>query len=86
DPAALAARLWDLSAWSRRAQTLMDAMGTITAPPARLATAAEMVRHLATDPILPPALVPADWPGEQLRAVYAAYQLELRALGSSDGE
>lgn len=80
DPTELAARLWDLADWSHRASALVDSMDALTAPPARLATAAEIVRHLATDPILPPALVPQDWPGERLRAVYAAYQHELRDM------
>ncbi len=31
--------------------------------PARFVTAAAMVRHLLTDPVLPDELLPDDWPG-----------------------
>ena len=39
--------------------------------------------EIGTDPLLPPPLRPPGWPGERLRAVYAAYVAELaaRALG-----
>ncbi len=37
------------------------------------------MRHLLTDPVLPPALLPADWPGEALRTGYAGYRRELTA-------
>ncbi|MCT7356910.1 PaaX domain-containing protein, C- domain protein, partial [Streptomyces sp. 15-116A] len=43
----------------------------------RLTAFAAVVRHLLADPVLPPALLPADWPGEALRAAYADYQREL---------
>ena len=46
----------------------------------RLAVAAQVVRHLAGDPLLPAALLPADWPAAQMRSAYAGYQAELRAL------
>ena len=32
--------------------------------------AAAVVRHLAADPLLPPSLLPARWPGDDLRATY----------------
>jgi phenylacetic acid degradation operon negative regulatory protein len=44
---------------------------------------AHLVRHLATDPLLPPGLLPDDWPGAELRATYADYRDELRAVGVS---
>jgi phenylacetic acid degradation operon negative regulatory protein len=40
------------------------------------------VRHLASDPLLPAVLLPADWPGAALRSAYAAYQEELRAIAA----
>lgn len=79
DPRALAERLWDLASWARTGRALGALLDT-TAPPGRLAAAAALVRHLATDPLLPAALLPTDWPGPALRAQYAAYRDELRAL------
>ena len=35
---------------------------------------AAALRHIGTDPLLPAELLPADWPGAELRAEYAAYQ------------
>ena len=44
---------------------------------------AAVLRHLQADPLLPTELVPADWPGARLRAVYeewdARYRSTLRA-------
>lgn len=82
DAAELAARLWDLTAWSERGRALLAGMEHVTEPAARLSTAAQLVRHLAADPILPPALLPEDWPGPRLRSVYADYQDELRRLAT----
>ena len=73
DPAELAARLWDLPAWSQIGAGLlgeMDAAGDI---PARFVVAAAMVRHLLTDPVLPAELLPPDWPADRLRAAYAEF-------------
>ncbi|OSP39689.1 PaaX domain-containing protein, C- domain protein, partial [Streptomyces sp. 13-12-16] len=36
-----------------------------------------VVRHLLADPVLPPALLPADWPGDALRSAYGGYRREL---------
>lgn len=83
DPAGLATRLWDLPAWSRTGHLLLDRLGGSAEPSVRLAVAAALVRHLATDPLLPAALLPTDWPGAALRAAYAAYRHELRAIATS---
>ena len=72
-PDELAARLWDLSGWSRDGWRLLDAMTSATTVPDRFAVAAEMVRHLLTDPVLPGQLLPADWPGDRLRSCYADF-------------
>ncbi len=80
DPGELAARLWDLDAWTARGSELLDSLATTRNPALRLATAAHLVRHLTTDPLLPAAILPADWPGAELRAAYADYQAELRGL------
>ena len=48
----------------------------LTALPVFTALAAA-VRHLLADPVLPPELLPADWPGARLRAAYTEYQSKL---------
>lgn len=80
DPGDLAHRLWDLPRWSVTGQELGRLLERTTEPAERLAVAAAVVRHLTTDPLLPAALLPADWPARDLRASYAAYQAELRDL------
>jgi phenylacetic acid degradation operon negative regulatory protein len=76
----LAARIWDLEAWVGRAEALLHAWTAAEEPPQRFVLAAAMVRHLQTDPILPPALLPPGWPGSRLRNAYAAYEDELGDL------
>lgn len=80
DPVALAGRLWDLPGWSADGNALLGLLDTTDEPAQRLAVAATVVRHLADDPLLPVGLLPSDWPGRELRAAYADYQAELRAL------
>lgn len=80
DGPALAARLWDLDGWARDGDRLGALLVGTTEPGPRLAAAAALVRHLATDPLLPPTLLPAGWPGPRLREQYADYRAELRAL------
>ncbi|WP_243640506.1 PaaX family transcriptional regulator C-terminal domain-containing protein [Nocardioides jejuensis] len=80
DPAELAARLWDLPAWADTGRRILAQLGAAIAPADRLAAAAHLVRHLTSDPLLPPGLLPADWPGAELRDAYSAYQQELLTL------
>ena len=80
DPARLARELWDLRGWTKEGRELLATLERTTDPALRLAVAAHVVRHLTTDPLLPAELLPADWPGAALRAAYANYQAELRAL------
>jgi phenylacetic acid degradation operon negative regulatory protein len=83
DPAELAARLWDLSGWALIGRALLDEMATATDIPGRFVTAAAMVRHLLTDPVLPDELLPGDWPGDALRAAYTNFAAELVARRDS---
>ncbi|WP_216822973.1 hypothetical protein [Aeromicrobium sp. A1-2] len=83
DAAELAEHLWQLGDWSRRAHALEAQLRETTDPALRLTVAANLVRLLSTDPILPPALLPAQCPAESLRAAYGAYQGELRALAAN---
>lgn len=80
DPEALASRLWDLDAWATEGRRHLGLLAATTEPAPRLAAAARLVRHLSEDPLLPTPLLPAGWPGAELRAAYVAYQEELRAL------
>jgi len=83
DPAVLAAALWDLGAWAVRAGELADRFASRpTTGPDDLAPgftlSAAVLRHLQSDPLLPPALLPADWPGPALRAGYAEWDRRYR--------
>ncbi|TQL23976.1 PaaX family transcriptional regulator C-terminal domain-containing protein [Streptomyces sp. SLBN-134] len=73
----LAAGLWPLDAWAGAARTLLGRIDGAGRPADRLAAFAAVVRHLLTDPVLPPGLLPAGWPGDALRAAYAGYRREL---------
>ncbi|WP_312855922.1 PaaX family transcriptional regulator C-terminal domain-containing protein [Nocardioides stalactiti] len=80
DPARLAADLWDLAGWAADGHRLLERIASTHEPAARLAVAAHVVRHLTADPLLPRELLPRGWPGSDLRAAYAAYQVELRSM------
>lgn len=75
-PADLVARLWDLEAWSDRARALAEALESEVDPATCFVVAAAVLRHLGDDPLLPSSLLPAGWPGDRLRAAYAAYAQE----------
>ena len=85
DAAALAGSLWDLAGWAAAAvELLADMAAPWESLPGAFLTAATVVRHIRDDPLLPPPLLPPDWPGERLRAAYddyeAAFQQALRPL------
>ena len=85
DPVALAAGLWDLDGWARRATSLIAGLeARPTVGPADLAPGFELsatvLRHLQSDPLLPPALLPGDWPGPSLRSVYRSWDGDYRAV------
>lgn len=82
DPAALAAELWPLDAWAATARSLHEelsalherlAAGDTDALAEGFVSAAHALRHFQADPLLPPELLPADWPGPNLRAEYEAF-------------
>jgi phenylacetic acid degradation operon negative regulatory protein len=73
DPGALAASLWDLPGWAARARLLHDALAEAEGLPARFILAAAVLRHFVADPLLPPELLPPDWPGDALRARYERF-------------
>ncbi|GBE66804.1 hypothetical protein MFM001_32660 [Mycobacterium sp. MFM001] len=76
-PDELAGRLWDLPGWSQAGHDLLDEMAAAPDIPGRFVVAAAMVRHLLSDPMLPTELLPADWPGAQVRAAYHDFAAEL---------
>jgi phenylacetic acid degradation operon negative regulatory protein len=83
DAVALASRLFRPDRWARRAGALggrleqtvagLDAAGERAIAEAFVAGAAAL-RHIGSDPLLPPDLLPPDWPGRALRDTYARYQ------------
>lgn len=78
-PAELAGLLWDLPAWVRAGDALLDDMASAADIPGRFVAAAAIVRHLLTDPVLPDELLPANWPGAALRKAYNDFAAELVA-------
>jgi len=76
-PAELAATLWDLTEWADTGYGLLKAMADADDISGRFAVAAAIVRHLRRDPVLPPDLLPTDWPGQLLRDRYAEFVDEL---------
>jgi len=85
DPAALAARLWDLGAWASRAADLLAALdGLPPRGPDDLAPGFELsaavLRHFQADPLLPDPLLPGDWPGPRLRRRYRDWDAGYRRV------
>ncbi|MFE7173739.1 PaaX family transcriptional regulator C-terminal domain-containing protein [Streptomyces sp. NPDC057616] len=73
----LAAELWPLDAWAATARALHAHVADAHLPADRFTAFAAVVRHLLADPVLPPELLPPDWPGAQLRSAYADFQREI---------
>jgi phenylacetic acid degradation operon negative regulatory protein len=71
DPAELVARLWDLDGWARRGHALLEATRTSDTL-VRFTACATSVSHLLKDPLLPAALLPPRWPGDELREAHLA--------------
>ncbi len=85
DPAVLAADLWELGDWARRARELCDRLQRLpTTGTADLAPGFELsaavLRHLQADPLLPLELLPADWPGATLRHSYERWDRQYRMV------
>jgi phenylacetic acid degradation operon negative regulatory protein len=89
EPAPLAMRLFRLRAWQRRGAQLVERAERATAALAHgddglvadaFVTGALTLRHIHSDPLLPAALLPEDWPASDLRAAYGSFQ---RAFGAA---
>ncbi len=85
DPDELVQRLWPTEAWAARARQLDDQL--VARPPRDWSDlepgfllSASVLRHFQADPLLPPELLPADWPGERLRAVYDEWDARYRRV------
>lgn len=76
----LVARLWDLDGWQVHSERLLALMRTATDRVDRFTGAAGLVRHLLTDPTLPPELLPEPWSVDAVRRAWADYQEEFDAL------
>ncbi len=70
DSPGLAATLWDLDGWAAHARELESALAEATDLASRFILAAAVLRHFLADPLLPPELLPDDWPGDRLRTRY----------------
>ncbi len=85
DGRGLAGELWDLGTWAQRADALgRELEATATRGPEDLASGFELsaavLRHLTADPLLPPDLLPAAWPGVALRRTYDRWDRRYRAV------
>ncbi|HEV7652490.1 MAG TPA: PaaX family transcriptional regulator C-terminal domain-containing protein [Actinophytocola sp.] len=80
DPAALAASLWDLDGWASRARLLHASLEEADTLKDRFVLAAAVLRHFVADPLLPPDLLPPDWPGPALRARYEAFDKSFQSV------
>lgn len=89
DEATLAARLWHLEAWAGRTRRLVAAVGDrqprlaagdLNALPEAFVLSAAILRHLQADPLLPVDLLPAEWPGAELRDADAGYAAAFQAV------
>lgn len=76
-PAELAGMLWDLPGWAQIGRELLDDMAKAREPLEQFVAAAAIMRHLMTDPVLPDNLLPARWPGDELRTAYAEFAAEV---------
>lgn len=79
DSSTLAQKLWDLSAWADEARRLFTVLDAVASLRDGFVVSAEVIRHLLVDPCLPPALVPDDWPGNELRQRYAGFNVSYAA-------
>ena len=70
--------LWDVDGWARRARELLGALDLDAGLRPAFESAAAVVRHLRDDPLLPDVLLPAAWPGGELRDAYDRFERHLR--------
>jgi phenylacetic acid degradation operon negative regulatory protein len=88
DPVRLAADLFAPAEWAARSQALLDrlelvidalASGDDDALSSGFVTGAAALQQARRDPLLPAALLPPGWPGDNLRASYKRFQTAFTA-------
>lgn len=88
DAAVLARSLWDQAGWAADARRLGRELDRAGGLAEGFLVIAEVVRHLLLDPVLPPELLPEDWPGDDLRDRYrrftTGYAGQLRIFAQGD--
>lgn len=80
DDRAFVESLWDLGGWHQLGSDLIAAYHAAGDPAERFVVAAAILRHLRTDPLLPPALTGPAWPAPTLRQVYERFTQEIHGL------
>jgi phenylacetic acid degradation operon negative regulatory protein len=80
DPHELTGALWDLEAWTGKAQALRAALDDADSLAERFTVAAAVLRHLLNDPLLPDELLPDGWPGSDLRGHYERFEQDFGRL------
>ena len=84
-PDRLTASLWDLETWAEHGRELLAASLRPDLDALRLAAVATLVRHLRSDPALPPELTPPGWPAEEMRLAYDRYRTQLTQTTIREG-
>ncbi|WP_214319738.1 PaaX family transcriptional regulator C-terminal domain-containing protein [Nonomuraea sediminis] len=70
--------LWDLDGWAAEARRLERELERADGLAEGFLVSAAVLRHLLKDPLLPPELLPADWPGAELRRIYDGFDRAYR--------
>ncbi|MEV0612889.1 PaaX family transcriptional regulator C-terminal domain-containing protein [Nonomuraea sp. NPDC050404] len=72
--------LWDLDGWAAEARRLESALDRAEGLAEGFLVSAAVLRHLLADPLLPGELLPARWPGGELRARYDDFDRRYREV------
>ncbi|MFF4620937.1 PaaX family transcriptional regulator C-terminal domain-containing protein [Nonomuraea jabiensis] len=72
--------LWDLDGWAAEARRLEGALDRAGGLAEGFLVSAAVLRHLLADPLLPRELLPAGWPGAELRARYDDFDRHYREV------
>lgn len=78
-PSDLAQQLFAPTVWAERSTELIAALDDAADLRDRFEVAAQVVRHIMRDPLLPDELCPAPWPGELIRERYGSFRAEFSA-------
>ncbi|MGP3912508.1 PaaX family transcriptional regulator C-terminal domain-containing protein [Nonomuraea sp. 10N515B] len=72
--------LWDLDGWAAEARRLEREVERADGLAEGFLVSAAVLRHLLADPLLPEELLPAGWPGAELRALYDDFDTRYREV------